>query len=302
VKAHPFLAAAAAASALALASVAAAGSAHASGSFTVVAAENFWGSIASQLAGKRASVDSIIVNPETDPHAYEPTPSDARAMATAKVAIVNGLGYDRWASQLIGANPSGSRVVIDIGDLLGLKDGDNPHQWYSPSSVAKVTAAIVDAYDRVDPAGASSYAALKRAFEGKALGRYHALIAEIRRRFAGVRVGYSESIFEPLAVALRLSPATPPGFAKAVSEGGEISAGDKETVTRQLQRHLVRVWVFNSQNATPDVERFTSLARAEHIPVATITETLVPASASFQQWQVAELQVLLHALERAARR
>ena len=46
--------------------------------FDVVAAENFWGSIASQLAGDKATVESIIVNPDTDPHSYEPTSADAR--------------------------------------------------------------------------------------------------------------------------------------------------------------------------------------------------------------------------------
>jgi len=58
----------------------------------VVAAENFWGSIATQLAGSRATVRSIITNPQTDPHAYEPTASDARAIAGADFVIENGAG------------------------------------------------------------------------------------------------------------------------------------------------------------------------------------------------------------------
>src|SRR5947209_3911635 len=54
----------------------------------VVAAENFWGSIASQLAGTHAHVSSIIVNPSTDPHSYEPDAGDARAIAGARLVIV----------------------------------------------------------------------------------------------------------------------------------------------------------------------------------------------------------------------
>ena len=46
-----------------------------SGHITVAAAENFWGSIAGQLGGTHATVTSIITNPDTDPHAYEPTPA-----------------------------------------------------------------------------------------------------------------------------------------------------------------------------------------------------------------------------------
>ena len=58
-------------------------SAAGGGGFQVVAAENFWGSIAAQLAGAKASVTSIIVNPGTDPHSYEPNAQDARTMAGA---------------------------------------------------------------------------------------------------------------------------------------------------------------------------------------------------------------------------
>src|SRR5690349_15479922 len=55
----------------------------------VVAAENFWGSIASQLGGSHVKVTSIITNPDTDPHDYEPTAADARTVAGAQYAIVN---------------------------------------------------------------------------------------------------------------------------------------------------------------------------------------------------------------------
>jgi zinc/manganese transport system substrate-binding protein len=60
--------------------------------------------------------------------------------------------------------------------------------------------------------------------------------------------------------------------------------------------------VYNSQNATPDVKRVNQIAAAAHVPVATITETLSPASASFEQWQVAELNRLMNALHQATGR
>src|SRR5215471_8979121 len=108
----------------------------------VVAAENVWGSIAAQLGGDRAEVTSVIANPAADPHDYEPTALDARAFAGARLAIVNGIGYDPWASKLVDANPVGGRDVLDVGDLLGLKPGDNPHRWYSPADVRRVIDAI----------------------------------------------------------------------------------------------------------------------------------------------------------------
>ncbi len=123
-----------------------------SGRLGVVAAENFWGSIAGQLGGDRVAVQSIVANPATDPHSYEPTVGDARTMAGAQMAIVNGIGYDNWAPRLLAANPVSGRVVLNVGEALGLKEGGNPHQWYSPSAVRRVIAQIAADYERLDPA------------------------------------------------------------------------------------------------------------------------------------------------------
>ncbi len=115
-------------------------------------------------------------------------------------------------------------------------------------------------------------------------------------------MGYSESIFQGLGEDLGLRLLTPAGFAKAVAEGTDITVADKQTVDRQIERRQVRVWVLNSQNVTPDVQRVDQLAASRGIPVATVTETLSPASDSFQQWQVAELEGLLVALHRGTGR
>jgi zinc/manganese transport system substrate-binding protein len=268
----------------------------------VVAAENFWGSIATQLGGSKVSVQSVIVNPNTDPHDYQPTASDARAMAGAQLAIVNGIDYDTWASRLLAANPVSGRTTLAVGDLLGLEEGDNPHQWYSPGSVRKVIAAIVADYQRLDPADKAYFAEQKRHFETVALAQYNQLRAEIRRRFGGVPVGYSESIFRPLGASVGLKLVTPYSFANAVSEGTEISAKDKQTVDRQAQNGLIKVWVYNSQNATPDIQRINAICRSHHIPIATVTETLSPATDNYEQWQAGQLKQLIAALHQATRR
>jgi zinc/manganese transport system substrate-binding protein len=272
------------------------------GRLQVVAAENFWGSIAGQLGGSRVAVTSIIVNPNTDPHSYEPTASDGIALARSQMAIVNGIGYDAWAPKLIAANPSRSRLVLTVGDLLGRKQGDNPHQWYSPSSVQRVIDGIVADYKRLDPSNAAYYDRQRASFETRGLAQYHGLLREIRSRYAGVPVGYSESIFQPLGQALGLRLITPYSFAKAIAEGTDVSAADKLTVDIQTQSRQIRVWVYNSQNATPDVQRVNQIARQARIPITTITETLTPASATFEQWQVAELTRLGQALRGATGR
>ncbi len=272
------------------------------GKLQVVAAENFWGSIAAQLGGDRVRVRSIIVNPATDPHSYEPTAEDARTMAGARLAIVNGVGYDEWASKLLAASPLSGRVTLNAGQLLGLQEGDNPHRWYFPADVYAVVKQIAHDYQHLDPGAKAYFEQRRRTFEAQGLARYNQLRRQIRERYAGTPVGYSESIFQGLGENLGLKLLTPYSFAKAIAEGGEVTAQDKRTVDSQAEHHKIAVWVFNSQNVTPDVQRVNELARAAHIPITTVTETLSPANDSFEQWQVAELEELERALHTATGR
>ncbi|MGI8921705.1 MAG: metal ABC transporter solute-binding protein, Zn/Mn family [Solirubrobacteraceae bacterium] len=267
----------------------------------VVAAENVWGSLAHQIGGDRVDVVSLITNPNTDPHAYEPTPADARTLAGAQLAIVNGVGYDPWAAKLIAANGR-EPIVLTVGDLVGARSGDNPHRWYDPANVEQVVGAVTADLQRLDPKDALSFIHQRTQLETRGLARYRALIAAIKSRYAGVPVGASESIVAPLLAALGLDLVTPPGYIKAISEGSDPTAQDKGTVDAQITRKLIKLWILNSQNVTPDSQRLTSAARARGIPVTTVTETLAPASASFQDWQSAQLQDLQRALAQATGR
>ncbi len=284
--------------------LAACGSASTSstGGVRVVAAENFWGSVAAQVGGSKASVQSIIVNPSQDPHSYEPNAQDARTLATAQLAIVNGVGYDPWAPKLIAANPTPGRIVLTVGSLFGLKEGDNPHRWYDPAEVTAVASAIAADLKRLDPKDTAYFDQRLHAFETTGLERYHQLIAQIRSRYAGVPVGASESIFALQAPALGLRLVTPYSFMKAISEGTDVSAQDTLTTQQQITGHRIKVWIYNSQNTTPAIQRLGALARAAHIPTVTITETLDPANDSFQQWQVSQLERIAAALHQATGR
>jgi zinc/manganese transport system substrate-binding protein len=271
----------------------------ASGKVSVVAAEDFWGSIARQLGGEHADVTSIIADPDTDPHDYEAKPSDGATMATAQVAIVNGIGYDGWADKLLAANPSPSRKVVTVGDVVGVKDGGNPHQWYSPRSVNAVIDAVTNALKQADPADAAYFDTQRQAYLTGGLKRYNDLRAQIKAQYGGTPVGASESIFAPLADDLGLKMLTPESFLDAIAEGNDPTAGDKATVDKQITGKQIKVFVYNSQNSTPDVAALVSKAKTAGIPVTTVTETLTPKGASFQDWQAAQLQSLADALAQA---
>ncbi|MEE4546172.1 zinc ABC transporter substrate-binding protein [Streptomyces sp. V4-01] len=265
----------------------------------VVAAENFWGSIASQLGGSHTEVTSIIDNPEADPHDYEPTASDARTVAGARYAIVNGVGYDGWAGKLLSANPAAGRTALEVGGLVGVEPGGNPHRWYSPADVHQVIERISADYKRIDPADAADFDRLRNTFETRTLAPYDRLISAIRAAYAGTPIGASESIVSPLADGLGLRMLTPYSFLSAISEGTDPTAHDTSLIDRQIRDKQIKVYVYNSQNATPDIQRQVGEAEAAGIPVATVTETLTPAGASFQQWQVRELRGLKQALAKA---
>ena len=64
----------------------------------IVAGENFYGDVTSQIAGNHVTVISIISDPNADPHEYESSANDAGEIARASLVIMNGLGYDDFVT------------------------------------------------------------------------------------------------------------------------------------------------------------------------------------------------------------
>jgi zinc/manganese transport system substrate-binding protein len=272
------------------------GSTAESGKVEVVVAESFWASIAAQVGGDQVHVTSLISSPDTDPHDYEPTPRDAQLLARARYVIYNGGGYDAWAPKLVAANPVPDRRVLDIGSLLGVPAGGNPHVWYSPDYVEQVIGRVSADLGVLDSADKNYFEKQAARYRTDALAEYHNLVAAIRQKYAGTPVGASESIFVYMAQATGLSLITPAEYMRAISEGSEPTVADKAKVLSQIANRQVRVFVFNTQNSTPDVQAAVDRAQAAGVPIVEITETPDPASLSFQDWQSRQLKALLAAL------
>jgi zinc/manganese transport system substrate-binding protein len=265
------------------------------GSLNVVAGENFWGSIAAQLGGSKASVQSVVSDPSADPHEYESSTNDARAFADADLVILNGAGYDDWGQKLLAANPNSHRQVLTVARLLNKKAGDNPHFWYDPDYVTKVAGQITSSYKTIDPADAAYFDQQHADFEGK-LKPYLDLIAEIRAKFGGKPVGSTESIFAYMANAISLDLISPPQFMQAVSEGNDPPASAVAAFQDQITSRAIKVLVYNVQTATSITTNLKSMAMANHVPVVGISETLQPQTATFQGWQFSQLVDLEDAL------
>ena len=268
-----------------------------SSTLQVIAGENFWGGVAAQLGGSRVSVTSIVTNPNTDPHEYESSATDARTFATADYVILNGAGYDDWGQKLLSANPSSSRKVFTVADLLHKKAGDNPHFWYNPEWVEKVADRITADYQALDSADSAYFSQQREAFRS-ALKPYHDAVAQIRSSFAGVALGSTESIFVYMAQALGVNLISPPEFMQAISEGSDPPAQSVAEFQNQLSHHAIKVLVYNSQTSTPITENLKQLAANHSIPVVGISETIQPATTTFQDWQTRQLNSLQAALSR----
>src|ERR1700737_373294 len=107
----------------------------------VLGTENFYADLLAQIGGERVQATSLLNDPNADPHEFEASPQAAAAVADAKLVIVNGVGYDAFMDKLLGASTKPDRIVINVQQLLGLKDDVNAHIWYDPATMPKVAAA-----------------------------------------------------------------------------------------------------------------------------------------------------------------
>jgi len=268
------------------------------GKIEVVAAERQWGSIVQAIGGNAVEVTNVISSPTIDPHAYEPSPRDANAIARANYVVENGLGYDSWTRRLVAASGN-SALVLDIGEHLHLSLGANPHRWYSPTDVVTITKAIDHDLSELRPALTEEFHRRAVRFRQVSLARFNAERAWIRANASGISVGASESMFSLLVDDLHLHLATPERFLLSVSEGGEPTARDLSAINASITSRAISLYLENTQNITPAVAAQVDLARSmtPPIPIVEMTET-PPRSQTFAEWQTAQLTELVTAVKK----
>jgi zinc/manganese transport system substrate-binding protein len=273
--------------------------ASSSGVIQIVAAENFWGSLISQLGGTHVHVLSIVTDPNADPHEYESNAADAIAIANARLVIVNGAGYDTWALQLISASNTPGQIVLNVQELINQTIGANPHFWYSPYYVNDTVNAMYNDLVSIDPTNTAYYTQQYSALN-TSLAVYNGRIDQIEQQFGGTKVASTESIFVYLANATGLDLVSPPAFMQAVSEGNDPPAQSVVQFQNLITNGTVSVLVYNSQTITTETQSIEALAEQYGIPVVPITETVQPSTALFQNWMNSELIALQNALEQAS--
>ena len=259
----------------------------------IVAAENFYGDIAAQLASPDAAVSSILSHDDEEPHLFEPGPAVARDLASADIAVSNGLDYDPWMAKLLSASPRPARRTIVVAELLARHSGDNPHLWYDPAAMPAFARALAADLTRLDPAHAPDTAArLARVLAS--LEPLAARIAALRARYAGLPVTATEPVFGDMADALGLRMRNA-AVQRAVMNDTEPAAADVAAFEDDLRGHRVRLLVYNRQASDAAARRLLDVARAAGVPVLGVTET-EPARTTYQAWMLAQLDALDQAL------
>jgi ABC-type Zn uptake system ZnuABC Zn-binding protein ZnuA len=111
------------------------------------------------VGGDRVDVHQIL-HPNTDPHEYEPRPSDALSLAGAALVVRSGGDVDDWLGDLVDSSGSDAPVLTLTDHVQTRRDdaGDlDPHWWQDPRNAALAVTAIRDALVKIDPGGAGGY-------------------------------------------------------------------------------------------------------------------------------------------------
>ncbi|WP_235587536.1 metal ABC transporter solute-binding protein, Zn/Mn family [Tepidimonas taiwanensis] len=232
----------------------------------VVASFSILGDIVQQIGGERVSVRTLV-GPEADAHVYQPKPADARAVAAAKLLVVNGLGYEGWLERLLrsaGYRGELVRVTDGIEPLPAVApqpskahaaaprrghahghdhrhDHDHgafdPHAWQDVRNVMVYAQRIADALCRVDAPSCDGYRQRAQAYQQT----LRALDADIRAAWAAIpaeqrKIVTSHDAFRYYgnAYGVTFLPA------QGVSTASEPSAAGVARLIRQIRAEGVR--------------------------------------------------------------
>jgi len=266
------------------------------GTIIAVGAENEYADVIQQVGGKYVQVSAIMSNPGTDPHTFEASASVGRLVNAAQLVVQNGLGYDTFMDSIKRAVPDSGRRTIVVQQLLGLPDSTpNPHLWYDPATMPKVASAIAEDLAAIQPEHAAYFKANARTFTSSLQAWINA-IGSFKQQYPGTPVATTEPVADYLLQALGADNKTPWAFQADVMNGTDPSAQDVALERSLFTQRKVKAFLYNQQVTDSLTESFISLARANHIPVVGVYETMPEPGYHYQSWMLAEVRDLQKAV------
>jgi zinc/manganese transport system substrate-binding protein len=259
----------------------------------IVAAENFYGDLATQIGGPHVAVTSILSNPDQDPHLFESSASTARGISDAAIVIYNGADYDPWMDKLISASTNPGRTSIVAAAIAGSKSGDNPHLWYNTKTFPAVAKALEADLEKRDPANAADFRKNLATFDAafaKVLDQVNALKA----KYAGTSVTATEPVFGYMAEALGFRMLNY-DFQVATMNDTEPSASQVAAFEQSLKDGSTKILFYNSQVTDDTTRRLLKLAQDNKVAIVGVTET-EPAGNTIESWFSGQLKEVGDAL------
>ena len=240
----------------------------------VVATTTQLGDLARNVAGDRARVRTML-EPNSDPHDYEPRPSAARDLAGARLVLRSGGEVDEWLGDL--ARDVGAREAVDVSESMRIA-GDDPHWWHDPRNAMAAVDAIEAALGEADPEGQAAYERNAAAYAER-IERTDAAIERCMRRVpAGDRklvtthdaLGYFARRYQIEAIG---------SVIPSLSTEAQPSAADADRLVDQIRREGVRV-VFAESSVDSDLERAIADEAGASVGEPLWADTLGPAGSS----------------------
>ncbi len=265
----------------------------------IVAAENFYGGVAQQIAGPDATVTSILTNPNQDPHEFTSNAGTAKAVADADIVITSGISYDPWMDKLLAAHGKPGRVVVKVADLIGAKEGDNPHIWYDPKTMMALADKLVDPLFKLKAKRTTNdpLEFLHRAEDFRnSMAPLIERIAKLRTTYGGTSVTATEPVFGYMAAALGLKMLNY-DFQVQVMNDSEPTASETAAFEKSLTSHQAKILFYNSQVTDPTTDRIQKIAKAAGIPIVGVTETQPLDQKDYVTWMQHELDEVQAALK-----
>ncbi len=271
----------------------------ADGAIVAVGAESQYANVIAQVGGRYVRATAVESNPNTDPHAFEASPSVAQSVAAAGLVVQNGVGYDTFMERIEsasgGVGSNSSRKVIDVQRLLGLPDSTaNPHLWYRSGTMAAVASAVAGALARLQPAHAAYFHANAAAFE-HSLAPWTAALARFKAEYPQTPVATTEPVGDYMLEAAGTRNLTPLSFQADVMNGVDPAPQDVTLQDGLFAQHRVKAFLYNQQVTDSLTQSFLQEARRYGVPVVGLYETM-PVGYDYQSWMLAEVRALRRAV------
>ncbi len=207
-----------------------------------VATFSVLGDFLREVGGDRIDV-AVLVGPDADVHSYQPRPTDARTLASARLLVTNGLGLEGWIDRLVEAADFKGRLVVASA---GFPSAPDPHCWQDVACARHYVANIASGLAEVDPANEAFYRERAQRYDK----RLAELDAWIRREIATVPASLRKAItghasFGYFGRAYGVEFSAPRGY----STESEPTARDVAALVRQVREQKVRaLFVENMTN------------------------------------------------------